>query len=96
MTRHRPPQCPNRKTDMPSLCLSPRATREDDVAEMERRDQAVAYLNSPELLMMYAQSTGDVRALAPPPPPPPQNCFSQLSCSNLAPCRASPPHACTS
>lgn len=32
----------------------------EDFGKTERREKAVAFLDSPELLMMYAQSTGDV------------------------------------
>ncbi|KAH8888319.1 hypothetical protein GQ53DRAFT_262620 [Thozetella sp. PMI_491] len=35
------------------------APRDGDFAAVERRQKAIAYLDNPELLMMYAQSTGD-------------------------------------
>lgn len=41
--------------------LYPRASLEkEDFATVERRQKAIAFLNDPELLQMYAQSTGDV------------------------------------
>lgn len=40
----------------------------DDFGKIERREKAVAFLDNPELLMMYAQSTGDVSSRLPPFP----------------------------
>lgn len=41
-----------------------------DYSRVERRQKAVAFLESPELLMMWAQSQGDVSPPPPPNPPP--------------------------
>jgi hypothetical protein len=35
----------------------------EDFFRVERRQKAIAFLDNPELLMMYAQSTGDVSVL---------------------------------
>lgn len=41
-----------------------RAAEQEDFGKKERREKAVAFLDSPELLMMYAQSQGDVSGLS--------------------------------
>ncbi|KAK4241357.1 cecdcb10-78c0-46c6-b0b7-dd05d15faac3 [Achaetomium macrosporum] len=39
-------------------------TEKEDFFKVERRQKAIAFLDNPELLMMYAQSTGDSIAAA--------------------------------
>jgi hypothetical protein len=42
------------------MSTTDRRTENEDFGLVERRLKAMAYLDSPELLMMYAQTTGDV------------------------------------
>ncbi|KAG7285136.1 hypothetical protein NEMBOFW57_009757 [Staphylotrichum longicolle] len=41
------------------LRLGKGRSEKEDYARVERRQQAIAFLDNPELLIMYAQSTGD-------------------------------------
>lgn len=50
-------------TNNPCL-LPPNSSEKEDYARVERRQQAIAFLDNPELLIMYAQSTGDVSNLS--------------------------------
>lgn len=55
----------------------------DEFAKFERRHKAIAFLDSPELLLMYAQSTGDVSL-------PASRVSTPARWHTNHPCRASP------